>query len=293
MDNEYYQPNYETDQQPQVTPPQVNQQESSRYISITFSIAALFVVSKIFSLGWMTIVLIGLLIAYLVGYIVSGIIFAKKAGKKQTDYLLFYVLSFFFLLSGLAYVDAWDNGPSTYILSFLPYNVSSTISGISFAAATCLMFVPILKRLIEKSRLKKTKAAAVTPVFVPVKAKDQNQYIAVTVLCIVMAIVLFVMLRGSIIYITLGYLPIFLLAYGFVGIRFAKVMNKTLGGRLLFWLNSFLFILAGASTLISENGINGGASLFPRELIATISGFSFLACVVTTIVLFLKTLNKK
>lgn len=296
MDNEYFQPDHTANEQPPVmqpedtptedTLPPVDKRESARIISITLTVAVLFFVLKMFSLGWMTIIFFGVFIVYFIGYIVSGLSFAKKPNKTKTDYLLFYALCFFFLLSGLTFCDYMDNGPSSYILKFLPYNVSSTISGISLATAFFLFFVPVFKRRHEKNRLEERR----NPAIAPARAKDETQYIVVAAICIVLALVISILLHNlvNMFYTTL----IYALVYGFISAVFARIMNKSLGDRLLFWINSLLFLIVCASSSLDEYTF-GKAGLFSNGLIMGIRAFSYYACIITSVVILIRAGSKK
>ena len=121
------------------------------YLTLTVVFSILFCVCKLHNLGWLSIIAFFPIILYLIFYIIYGSIFANLKNKTKNDYLFFWLISFFFLLSGLLFVDSGDSGPPSQIIKFIPSNVSLIISLFSALVATILMIVSLIIKKQQKN----------------------------------------------------------------------------------------------------------------------------------------------
>ena len=70
------------------------------YLAFTIIFGVIFCVFKLFNLGWLSIMAFFPIIIYLTFYIIYGSKFAILKNKTKNDYLLFWLISFFFLSVG-------------------------------------------------------------------------------------------------------------------------------------------------------------------------------------------------
>ena len=121
------------------------------YLTLTITFGVLFCVFKIFNLGWLSIIAFFPIILYLIFYIIYGSKFANLKNKTKNDYLFFWLISFFFLLSGLLFADFGDYGPPSQIIKFIPYNISLNMSLFSALTTITLMIVSIIVKKRQKN----------------------------------------------------------------------------------------------------------------------------------------------
>ena len=124
------------------------------YLTLTIIFGVLFCIFKIFNLGWLSIIAFFPIILYLIFYIIYGSIFANLKNKTKNDYLFFWLISFFFLLSGLLFADFGDYGPPSQIIKFIPYNISLNMSLFSALTTITLMIVSIIVKKRQKNSSK-------------------------------------------------------------------------------------------------------------------------------------------
>ena len=127
------------------------------YTVLTVFFSVVFCILKFLSLGWLTIFLSIPIIIYIVYYIVCGSTFANIKNKTRDDYKSFWRVSFFFLLSGLTFLDFGDYGPPVRIIpeTIMP-NAISVCACLFSACATVVLMITFMKRL-RKRKNKLTK----------------------------------------------------------------------------------------------------------------------------------------
>ena len=121
------------------------------YLTLVVVFSILFCVCKILNFGWLSIMAFFPIILYLIFYIIYGNIFANLKNKTKNDYLFFWLISFFFLLSGLLFADFGDYGPPSQIIKFIPYNISLNMSLFSALTTITLMIVSIIDKKRQKN----------------------------------------------------------------------------------------------------------------------------------------------
>ena len=126
-------------------------EEKVVYIIIAVVFGILFCIFKLFSFGWLSLMNFFPLVLYLIFYIIYGVKFAILKNKIKNDFWFFWLISFFFLLSGLLFVDFGDYGPPSQIVKFILYNVSQGISTLSIVTTITLMIISIISRKERKN----------------------------------------------------------------------------------------------------------------------------------------------
>ena len=115
------------------------------FLTIIFGLA--FCIMKLFNLGWLSIIFFPLIIGYLILFNISNILNATIIVKNKDDYLRFWLLNFFFLLSGLTFCDFGDEGPTSKILRFISDDISMCICQFSIVITVLLCIVSIFVHL--------------------------------------------------------------------------------------------------------------------------------------------------
>ena len=124
------------------------------YTTFTIFFSIIFCIFKLFNFGLLSIMAFNPIIVYIILYTIYGCTFAKTENKTKNNYCFFWLISFFFLLSGLLFADFGDYGPTSQIIKCIPYNISLNLSLFSALATIVLMIISVVLKKRQKQSSK-------------------------------------------------------------------------------------------------------------------------------------------
>ena len=113
-----------------------------KIIISTIVVAVMFIIFKLFSFGWLTI-LFGFFIHFtmLILYIATGVRIAEIKEKTSKDYLRWFLMSGSLLLHSIVFVDFGDTEESAKLLQNVPDKILSLLTNITFVLSVVLIIV--------------------------------------------------------------------------------------------------------------------------------------------------------
>ena len=122
----------------------VVKQKNGLLIFLTILSSLAFCIMKLFNFGWLSIIFFIPIFYYLVLFNISNILNAEITTKKKCDYLRYWLLNFFFLLSGLTFCDLNDAGITSQILQFISADFSKYVCQFSVVITVLLCIISIV-----------------------------------------------------------------------------------------------------------------------------------------------------
>ena len=121
-------------------------------IILTFIFGFIYCYLKMHNFGWITLLFSPVLAAYIILYNAGCICSSVIKNRNILDHLRYFLLTIFFLGSGLTFVDYGDAEPTSKILTTVPDNILQNICIATMIITTILSIVSIVLCIIRATK---------------------------------------------------------------------------------------------------------------------------------------------